>query len=482
MKKYKRTVFSKIFINNIICVIVALFILTFVEGTLISDLMSKNTEKQLKNDAKMIENLLTNNVGSIEHLSMFLTGFSRSTNRDIIIVDRNCNVIMHSVVTERFNNNIRKIPEQYCKKVLSNKEEIIRGTMNGVFKQNMFTLQIPVVDVNDNDFVLGAIMISMPFPETRRLESQIINILLMSAILVIFLTFILSYTLAKRISTPIRQVNSSVKKFAKRNFEERIILDKNKHQIEEISELAKTFNNMADEIEKSDNVKNNFISDVSHELRTPMTTISGFVDGILDDTIPKERQKDYLKIVRDEMSRLIKLVNDFLDVTRFNNNFSLKYKDFDIAEMIRQSIVAFENELEEKRINVELNFEYNSVFVNADFDSIKRVITNLIDNAVKFTDEDGEIIITIESEKQEVKVSVYNSGCGVSKDDIPYIFNRFYKVDKSRSVNKGGTGIGLFIVKDILTRHGKNIILESEENKFAKFIFRLNSSKISINS
>ena len=171
-----------------------------------------------------------------------------------------------------------------------------------------------------------------------------------------------------------------------------------------------------------------------------------------------------------------------MDVTRFNNNIILKYKDFDIAEMIRKSIVAFEREIEEKRINVELKFEYNSVFVNADFDSIKRVITNLLDNAVKFTDEDGEIIITLESEKQEVKVSVYNSGCGVSKEDIPYIFNRFYKVDKSRSVNKSGTGIGLFIVNDILTRHGKNIILESEENKFAKFVFKLNSSKTGINS
>ena len=235
---------------------------------------------------------------------------------------------------------------------------------------------------------------------------------------------------------------------------------------------------MADELEKSEEVRDNFVSDVSHELRTPMTTIGGFVDGILDGTIPEEKQKDYLKIVKDEILRLTKLVNNFLDVTRVSNSGSeLEYKDFDIAEMIRLSVISLGPKIENKNIDVELNFEHNSMYVNADRDSIKRVITNLLDNAVKFTNQDGKIIISIQKSRQETEIKVYNTGQGIAKADIPYIFKRFYKADKSRSINKEGTGIGLFIAKDIIKKHGKDITVESTEGEYACFTFRLNNAK-----
>ena len=250
------------------------------------------------------------------------------------------------------------------------------------------------------------------------------------------------------------------------------------YNIEELRELANNFNNMASELEKADNIKNNFISDVSHELRTPITTISGFVDGILDGAIPENNQKAYLKIVKDEMARLTKLINDFLDVARLKGKDTpLKMKNFDIAEMIRVSVIGISGKIEEKDIDIVLNFEQDNMTICADFDSIKRVITNLLDNAVKFTDYGGKISVDLVKKKHETVISVYNTGIGISENDIPYIFDRFYKADKSRSINKSGTGVGLFLVKDILTRHGKEITLESREGEFAKFTFSLDNAK-----
>jgi len=431
----KKTVFSKIFFNNILCAFIAIIVLMSIEFTLMAKMLSRNYENSLKNNAKTIASMLKNE-SSTEYLSAFMMGFSKSANRNVIIINDDCDILMYSVVTEDFDENIKTIPQQYCKKVLSNKESTVKGTM-GVYHSNMFTLQIPVVDISNEEKVLGAVMLSMPFPQMREMENNILKISFMSMLIVVLITFILSFGLSKRISTPVKQMSKSAKSFAKRDFSKRIDLKQNAYNIQEMRELADAFNNMADELEKSEEIRNNFISDVSHELRTPMTTIGGFVDGILDGAVPEEKQHEYLRIVKDEIVRLTKLVNNFLDITRLKNNNSVfEYKDFDIAEMIRLSIISLGKKIEEKNIDVELDFENTSMFVNADFDSIKRVVTNLLDNAVKFTDENGKIIITAEKKRQETKIKVYNTGTGIAEEDKHYIFKRFYKADKSRSKNK----------------------------------------------
>lgn len=472
----KKTIFSKIFLNNIFCAFVAIVVLTSVEFALVTNIITESREDTLKKNALAIASLIENGT-SMEYLSTFLVGFSRSANRNVIIIDDEGQILMQSVVTEEFDSNIKTVPIQHCRKVLSNKESIVKGTM-GIYHSNMFTLQIPIVNINDADHVVGAIMLSMPFPEMRDMELRIFKMSIASMLLVILITFILSFGFSKRISMPMKQISRCVKSFSKRDFSQRIDLKQNTYNIQEMRELADSFNNMADELEKSEDIRNNFISDVSHELRTPMTTIGGFVEGILDGAVPEDKQRDYLLIVKDEITRLTKLVNNFLDITRLQNNSApLEYKDFDIAEMIRLSIISLGQKIEEKNIDVELNFENSSMFVSADHDSIKRVVTNLLDNAVKFTDLNGKIIISVEKNRQETNVKIYNTGAGISENDKMYIFKRFYKADKSRSINKEGTGIGLFIVKDILVKHGKNIRVESKEGEYAEFIFTLDNGK-----
>lgn len=473
----KKTIFSKIFFNNIFSAFIALIVLSSMEFALMANYITNNTEQALKKNARIIATLVKNGT-SMDYLSTFMVGFSRSINRNIIIIDNKCNIIMHSVVTEDLKPNIKSVPEAYCKSVLSNKEVTVKGSMGGVYSANMLTLQIPIVNINNEEQVLGAVMLSMPIPEMQEMQRDIFKISFLCALVVILVAFVFSFTISKHLCNPIKQISCSAKNFAKRNFSERIDLKKSSYNIEEMRELADTFNNMASDLEKSDKIRNNFISDVSHELRTPMTTIKGFVDGILDGTIPDEMRNEYLKIVSDEVARLTKLVNNFLDVSRMeNNNTALEFKNFDITELIRIGIIGLERRIDEKHINVELNFDDAQMYVYADFDSIKRVVTNLLDNAVKFTNENGKIIVTVSRRKKETVISVYNTGIGISEEDREYIFKRFYKADKSRSINKEGTGIGLYIVSDLIAKHGKSISVESKEGEYAEFIFALDSGK-----
>ena len=284
--------------------------------------------------------------------------------------------------------------------------------------------------------------------------------------------------MSKLISMPIKSIRTSAKAFAKGNLEARVGSEATNSGISEISELARTFNDMAEKLEKAEDTRKAFISDVSHELRTPMTTISGFVNGVLDETIPPEKQKEYLQIVDDEVRRLSRLVNTFLDISRIQSGkVVMQIQNFDINEAIRLIIIGLGPRLEEKNIRVSLEFEYENCYVLADADSIKRVLTNLLDNAVKFTNMDGEISVSVGYEGHEVVVSVMNTGCGIPRELQTMIFERLYKVDKSRSVNREGTGIGLYLVKNIIQAHGKRIDVESIENEYAKFTFSLDKGK-----
>lgn len=300
-----------------------------------------------------------------------------------------------------------------------------------------------------------------------------------SILIVILISILFSYILAIRLSRPLKNISNSAKEFAKGNLSARVGEIAAKSDVIEIADLAENFNEMAFELEKVEEIRNSFISDVSHELRTPMTTISGFVYGMLDDTIPQEKQKEYLKIVYDETTRLSRLVNTFLDISKMQTGrLELRKTNFDINEAIRITVIGLESRINEKNIKVTLNFETDSCFVYADSDSIKRVITNLLDNAVKFTDEQGEIQVSVKPKMQEVFISVKNTGCGIPAEQQPLIFERLYKVDKSRSTNREGSGIGLYLVKNIIRSHGKNITVNSVEREYAEFVFSLDKGKM----
>ena len=469
------TIFARIFIINMITVLICLTVLGSTQIILVNQYVSKQSEEALRENGEAIAVLIQKNV-NLERMQHMIGGFARGRNSHIMIVDRQNRVVINTIESGFLTHSPSYLPQEYTKTALSGKKHSMIGTLGGLFRETMYTLQVPIVQ-NETE-TLGAVLLSIPVPQKQKMTNGLIRILLFSALGVALISFLLSYMLSKRVSQPIKEIQTSAKEFTKGKLDARVGESATQSEITEIAELANTFNEMAFELEKVEEIRSSFISDVSHELRTPMTTISGFVYGMMDDTIPAQRQKEYLKIVYDEITRLSRLVNTFLDISKLRTqNAVLNKTNFDITEVLRLSIIGMEQKLQEKQIDVSLHFSTEKCYVFADADAIKRVITNLLDNAVKFTNENGEIAITVKPKQQEVWISVHNTGCGIPEEQQQLIFERLYKVDKSRSMNREGTGIGLYLVKNIIRAHGKNITVQSKEGEYATFIFPLDKGK-----
>ena len=261
------------------------------------------------------------------------------------------------------------------------------------------------------------------------------------------------------------------KEFAKGNYKARVRV----RGSDEVAELAIAFNNMAESISRLELMRNTFVANVSHDLRTPMTTISGFIDNILSGAIPAEKRDYYLELIRTEVQRLARLVASLLDVSRIqagDRKFDLR--PFDICEMARRILISFEAKIEGKHLDVSFACDEERILAHADYDAIYQILYNLCDNAVKFSREGGRLSLSLcFTKEQQVMVSVYNEGEGIAREDLPFVFERFYKGDKSRGLDKSGAGLGLFIAKTIMDAHHERIWVESEQGEYCRFCFTL---------
>ncbi len=295
-----------------------------------------------------------------------------------------------------------------------------------------------------------------------------------SALLVILAALIAAYFITERTVQPLREMNHAARDFAAGKFDRRVVV----RGKDEVSELAEAFNQMAESLEHLETMRTSFVANISHDLRTPMTTIAGFIDGIRDGVIPEEERDHYLEVVSLEVRRLSRLVASLLDLSRIQaGDRKFVMQPFDVCEMARVILISFEQKIEEKKLDVAFECDRDRMFVSADHDAIYQVFYNLCHNAVKFSKEGGLLQIEIkESADQKIEISVYNEGQGIAEEDIPMIFDRFYKSDKSRSLDKTGTGLGLYISKTIIAAHGEKIRLESESGKSCTFFFTLTRS------
>ena len=242
---------------------------------------------------------------------------------------------------------------------------------------------------------------------------------------------------------------------------------------DEIADLAKAINGMMDTIEQNDKNKDTFLASVAHDLRTPMTTISGFADGIIDGTIPPERQHHYLGIISEETKRLSRLIATLLTTTKMQNQ-KINTKPFNITEKAINTLFTFEGQIDDKRLNVEITND-NPIMVNADPDVIHQVLYNLLHNAVKFSPTGGSLLVDIKKDEQKEKavITIKNDGAGIPEEEVPHVFEKFYKSDRSRGLDKSGMGLGLFIVKTAIDNHKEKITVESGTNKGCSFTFTL---------
>lgn len=282
------------------------------------------------------------------------------------------------------------------------------------------------------------------------------------------------YFITERLVHPLRDMKKVVKSFSHGNFSERVVVTGK----DEVAELGEAFNNMATSIENLEKMRSSFLASVSHDLRTPMTTISGFIDGINSGAIPPEKQEYYLGIISQEVKRLSRLVSQLLDLSRLESgDRKFNFSEFDIAELSRIVLISFEQKIEEKNLDVAFDSVDDSVGVYADKDAIHQVIYNLCHNAIKFSREGGRFEIRIKrTTDKKVEVSVFNEGQGISEKDTERVFERFFKSDESRGLDKTGVGLGLYISKTIVDAHGEKISVSSKENEYCEFKFTLKAS------
>ena len=348
---------------------------------------------------------------------------------------------------------------------------IVKERNHSIMKEKVYIVGAPVVV---NDRVLGIVFAVKPVETSlRAYATKMAGMYLSSALFAAALSFIVIYAFTAKLTRPLRQMSNATKAYAKGDFSKRVQVKGS----DELAELCNSFNQMATALSVLESSRRSFVANVSHELKTPMTTIGGFIDGILDGTIPKEQHEEYLQIVSNEVKRLSRLVISMLNLSKIEaGELELKYSEFDITQLLVNCMLTFEQEIEKKEINI-LGFDnVKSTMVFADKDMIYQVIYNLIDNAVKFTEQNGEITVSVERKKNgNAVVSIKNTGEGIDSEEIGRIFERFYKVDKSRSYDVKSAGLGLYLCKTIMDMHNGKIYAESEKDSYARFIVEFDS-------
>lgn len=353
------------------------------------------------------------------------------------------------------------------KSVMQGKVTQTQGNMGGIFEKPVLTVGYPV---RIGDETIGAIFMNSPMIELQQTMSDAYKIIIVFVIIANLIGFVLIYIFSKKISKPLLEMNNAAKIISSGDFEKRLSV-KNK---DEVGQLADSFNEMAESLYNQEKRRREFISNISHDLRSPLTSMRGFLQAIIDGTIPEEKQQHYLNIILDESERLAILANNILDINKLEEpEKKLNLTKFDLNDLIRKTIYNFETRVMNKSINLTLTFAEEKTFVNADYEKIQRVIYNLVDNAVKFVDIGGLISIETRIKEKKVYVSVKDNGKGISFENQKRIFDRFYKVDHSRGEDKKGSGLGLAIVKEFIKAHGENVTIKSEPDKGCEFIFSL---------
>jgi len=322
--------------------------------------------------------------------------------------------------------------------------------------------------------VWGAALVGFSMEELENAISEMYRITLIALAGIGFFALILIYMSSRAISRPLRQVNEAASVIAGGDFDKRLPV----RSKDEIGQLAKEFNRMAESLQQQERIRREFIANLSHDMRSPLTSMRGFLTAISDGTISPEQQPHYLNIVMDESERLIKLSNNILDIHRIQDaEVELTKIEFDINDLIRKTILGFQQRALDKRIMITSHFAHPIDIVNADEEKIGRVMYNLIDNALKFTPEEGEITVetTVTAATGKIAISVADTGRGMTEEEQQRVFDRFYKGDPSRNEDKMGSGLGLSIVKEFVRAHGEWVTVESKIGVGSVFGFMLDS-------
>ena len=346
------------------------------------------------------------------------------------------------------------------------------GRLGGIYDSSHYT--VALVLTNSDGVPMGAVFVSASANTMVGFLFEMIGMFMISATVVLIIAFICIYFMIGRMVRPLRKMVDATRAFSNGDFSVRVPVESR----DEIGVLASSINEMATSLAELESSSRSFTANVSHELKTPMTTIGGFIDGILDGTIPEEKHRYYLTIVSEEVKRLARLVKAMLQLSKIEaGERQIIANQFDIHDTVLQTVFAFEQGIEAKELEIR-GLDVGKIMVEADEDLIHQVIYNLVDNAVKFTDKGGYIEFNFNGDGKMVYVSVRNSGEGIPENEMNKLFNRFYKTDRSRGLDKNGVGLGLYIVRTVIGLHGGEIRARSIQGEFTEFEFSIPANRM----
>ena len=403
---------------------------------------------------------------------MSISMLSEATGNHIFLCDKNGVVISCSDKSLGCGHIGKQIPRTYITAINNNGQLEQLTDLNGFYD----TVRVVVAEPIDIDNTLaGYVFVSKDSSVIVGAYGTFMYVFVLTITAVMSLAMVLSLVFSKQMTKSLDEMAVAARKYSHGDFSMRVSTT---DRADEMGALTDSFNEMADSLEKAERSRQEFIANVSHELKTPMTTIAGFAEGLLDGTIPKEDENKYLTIIADETRRLSRLVREMLDMSRMSDHVAApeNMKDFNLNEAIIATLLNFETRAEDKKLAVELHLPDDTLTVRGNEDAIRRVIYNLLDNAIKFAKEGGTLGVSLWQQGEKAYVSISDEGETIPPEDLPFIFDRFHKSDRSRSLDRDGVGLGLYLVKSILNAHDEDIAVTSKDG-VTKFVFTMTLTK-----
>ncbi len=452
----------------------AILILGIIFHIFLYDIIITTNEDTLYRNAKAVADLTlsyytSGNATNILDYWMDLSFAARLTGAKMLLCDAEGYVILCSEDFQGCEHTGKQIDGMFVEATFSKGRTASSNMLTKIYEDPHLSVAVPVEwDGEETGIVIASF-------EMSRIHSTLLRatrIFLTIALGVLAVTLIAMLLLTKRQNRPLRELSEAARLLGHGNLNVRV--QTGGQNSREFDELAVAFNNMATSLQSAETRRQEFVADVSHELKTPMTIIAGYMDGMLDGTIPKERHAYYMQIISNEVRRLSRLVRSMLEISRMQDQGvdESKKSRFDVCDMVGQTLLTFEQRINEKELDVQVDMPNAAVYTFADQDAINQVVYNLMDNAVKFCDRAGTLGVSVKPNGGKLQVAISNTGATISPEELPLVFDRFHKTDKSRSMNPDGAGLGLYIVKTIICGHGENIAVTSRDGK-TEFSFTL---------
>ena len=471
-----RSTFSRTFFPAALLLLTALLLVGFSFQLLVRNYLNQQAFQELEHQGNAVASLAsayyTEGSMSGPDFLVNLSFAGQLSEADAVIFDANGVLLVCSDSPLGCIHQRWVVEESYINRVLQEGTVRNAGKLSGLYEETRYVVSVPIL-AQPTGKAVGVVMVSMPMAATMAILDKLADIYLFVSLLTVAVVMIIMSVFARRHSSPLRDMARAASAFGHGDLTARVKIKQSYSQ--EVEELALAFNNMADSLQKSEYQRQEFVANISHELKTPMTTIGGYIDGILDGTIPPEKSRRYMQLVSEETKRLSRLVRSMLDISKLQDQGGIPESQklrFDMTECAGRVLVSFEQKINAKKLDVQVSMPEHPLYTLADPDAITQVVYNLLDNAVKFCPEGKALELSLVEGSSKIYVTVANEGETIPAEELPLVFDRFHKTDKSRSQNRDGWGLGLYIVKTIICSHGEDISVSSRNGKTA-FAFTL---------